>query len=179
MLSAEAGGYVSGMQQLDVLYAETPEIIVALQRGLTIAGLEGFAVTERRVIRRDREEFEARRLEALATFVDTTQIREAGSLRAALEAVPGLEIITTPGETDSTRFTVLGRGRSLGVNSCRAAVLLDGLPATAEELHSVPPDQFAAIEIYRSVSFAPSRYAALAESDCALLLFWTQYGLRP
>jgi len=179
MLAAEAGGYVTGIQQVDVLYADMPEVIVPLQRGLSIAGLEGFAVTERRVLRRDREEFEARRREGLATFVDTAQIREAGSLRAALESVPGLEIETAAGETDPARFAVLGRGRSLGVTSCRATILLDGLPATLEELHSVAVDQFAAVEIYRSASFAPVRYAEFAETDCAMLLFWTQFGLRP
>jgi len=179
MLSAEAGGYISGTLQVDVLYADTPEVVVPLQRGLSIAGLEGFAVTERRVIRRDREEFEARRLEGLATYVDTVQIREAGSLRAALEAVPGLEITTAPEQTDPAKFVVFGRGRNLGVNSCQAAILLDGFPATLDELHSVAVDQLAAVEIYRSASFAPARYAEFAESDCAMLLFWTQFGLRP
>jgi hypothetical protein len=179
MLNAEAGGYVTGMQQLDVLYTNTAEILVPLQRGLTIAGLEGFAVTERRVIRRDREEFEARRREGLATFVDTAQIREAGSLRAALEAVSGLEVETAPEAADSTQFVVFGRGRSLGVSRCQAILLLDGLPATLEELHAIAEDQFAAVEIYRSVAFAPARYAAFAESECAMLLFWTQFGLRP
>lgn len=179
MLSAEAGGFVSGTQQVDVLFADTPEVIVPLQHGLSIAGLEGFAVTERRVIRRDREEFELRRREGLATYVDTIQIREAGSLRAALEVVPGLEITTPSGETDPARFAVYGRGRSLGVNSCQATILLDGFPVTLEELHSVAVAQLAAVEIYRSASFAPARYAELAESDCAMLLFWTQFGLRP
>jgi len=179
MLSAEAGGYISGTQQVDVLYTDTPEVVVPMQRGLSIAGLEGFAVTERRVIRRDREEFEARRLEGLATYVDTVQIREAGSLRAALEAVPGLEITTAPEQTDPAKFAVFGRGRNLGVNSCQATIVLDGFPATLEELHSVAVDQLAAVEIYRSGSFAPSRYAEFAESDCAMLLFWTQFGLRP
>jgi hypothetical protein len=179
MLNAEAGGYVTAMQQIDVLYADTPELIVPLQRGLSIAGLEGFAVTERRVIRRDREEFEARRREGLATYVDTVQIREAGSLRAALEAVPGLEIETAAGETEPAKFAVFGRGRGLGVTSCRATILLDGLPATLAELHSVAVDQLAAVEIYRSTSFAPVRYAEFAEADCAMLLFWTQFGLRP
>jgi hypothetical protein len=179
MLSAEAGGFVSGTQQVDVLYADTPEVMVPLQRGLTIAGLEGFAVTERRVIRRDREEFELRRREGLATYVDTVQIREAGSLRAALEVVPGLEVTTAPDQTDSARFAVFGRGRNLGVTSCQANILLDGFPATLDELHSVAVDQFAAVEIYRSASFAPARFAELAESDCAMLLFWTQFGLRP
>lgn len=179
MLSAEAGGFVSATQQVDVLYTDTPEVIVPLQRGLTIAGLEGFAVTERRVIRRDREEFELRRREGLATYVDTVQIREAGSLRAALEAVPGLEIETPSGETDPAKFAILGRGRSLGVTSCQATLLLDGFPATLEELHSVAVDQLAAVEIYRSASFAPARFAELAESDCVMLLFWTQFGLRP
>lgn len=179
MLSAEAGGYVSGTQQVDVLFADTPEVVVPLASGLSIAGLEGFAVTERRVIRRDREEFELRRREGLATYVDTIQIREAGSLRAALEAVPGLEITTPSGETDEAKFAVYGRGRSLGVNSCQATMLLDGFPATLEELHSVAVNQLAAVEIYRSVAYAPDRYAAFAESECVLLLFWTQFGLRP
>ncbi len=179
MLSAEAGGYVSGMQQVDVLFASTPDVVVPLERGLSIAGLEGFAVTERRVLRRDREEFELRRREGLATFVDTVQIREAGSLRAALEMVPGLEITTPSGETDAAKFAVSGRGRSLGVTSCQATILLDGFPATLEELHSVAVDQLAAVEIYRSVAYAPDRYAAFAESECVMLLFWTQFGLRP
>lgn len=179
MLSAEAGGHVSGTQQVDVLYTDTPEVIVPLQRGLSIAGLEGFAVTERRVLRRDREEFELRRREGLAMYVDTVQIREAGSLRAALEVVPGLEITTPSGETDPAKFAVYGRGRSLGVTSCEATILLDGFPATLEELHSVAVDQLAAVEIYRSVAFAPARYAEFAEAECVMLLFWTQFGLRP
>jgi hypothetical protein len=179
MVSAEAGGFVTGTQQVDVLYADTPEVIVPLQRGLSIAGLEGFAVTERRVIRRDREEFELRRREGLALYVDTVQIREAGSLRAALEAVPGLEITTISGETDPARFAIAARGRSLGVNSCDATILVDGFPASLQELHSVAVDQLAAVEIYRSAAFAPPRFAERAESNCALLLFWTQFGLRP
>ncbi len=179
MLAAQAAGYVAMAQQVDVLFEGTPEVIVALDRGLAIAGLEGIAVTERRVIRRDREEFEARRAEGIATFVDTTAIREAGSLRAALAAVPGLELRTAPGETDEARFAIYGYGRNLGVTTCRATVLVDGLPATLAELHAISAEQFAAVEVYRSEAYAPARFGEFVQSDCALVIFWTQFGLRP
>ncbi len=179
MLGARAGGFVSAAQQLDVLFEGTPEVLVPMQRGLAIAGLEGIAVTERRVIRRDREEFEARRLDGLAQFVDTTAARDAGSWRAALEQVPGLVIEPVVGATDSSRYAIRGRGRSLAVTTCEATLLVDGLPVTLEELHAVPTAQWAAVEVYRNASFAPDRFVQFVEEDCALVIVWTQYGLRP
>jgi hypothetical protein len=179
MLAAQAARFVAVAQQVDVLDAGTPEVVVMLDRGLALAGLEGIAVTERRVIRREREEFEARRLEGIAVFVDTTAIREAGSLRAALAEVPGLVVQDAPGSDDPARFAIYGRGRTFSIGTCSVQLLVDGLPATLEELHSIAPAQFAVVEVYRNVSFAPERFARFAENDCALVAFWTQYGLRP
>jgi hypothetical protein len=179
MIAAIAEGFVGLAQQVDVLYDGTPEVVVQLERGLTIAGLEGLAVTERRVIRRDREEFEARRRDGIAQFVDSAQIREAGSLRAALAQVPGLVVADLPGSDDPTRYVIAGRPRSFSIGTCPAELLVDGLPATLEELHAISPSQFAAVEIYRNVSYAPARFQQFAQGDCALVMFWTQYGLRP
>jgi len=179
MLGAQADGYVAGARQVDVLDADTPEVVVTLDRGLAIAGLEGIAVTERRVIRREREDFEARLREGIGFFVDTVMIREAGSLRAALEQVPGLVVENMPGSDDAARFALYGRGRNFSIGTCSVQLLVDGLPATLEELHSIAVQQFAVVEVYRNVSFAPERFAQFAENDCALAAFWTQYGLRP
>jgi hypothetical protein len=179
MLAAQAAGFTSVVQPVDVLYENTADVRVALAPGLGIAGLEGLAVTERRVLRRDREEFESRRRDGLATFVDTAAVREAGSWRQALDGVAGLVINTAPGEDDPARFAVYARGRGLGVTTCTATVLVDGLPATLPEFHSVAPDQFFVAEIYRSATFAPDRFVQFADSDCALVIFWTHFGLRP
>jgi hypothetical protein len=179
MLAAQAPGFTAVVQQVDVLYEGTADVRVPLAPGLAIAGLEGLAVTERRVLRRDREEFESRRRDGIATFVDTAAVREAGSWRAALDGVAGLVITTAPGEEDPSRFAVYGRGRNLGVTTCAVTLLVDGLPATLTEFHSVAQDQFAAAEVYRSAAFAPDRFAQFVENDCALVIFWTHYGLRP
>lgn len=179
MIGAQADGFAAVAQQLNVLDAGTPEVIITLERTLSIAGLEGIAVTERRTIRREREEFEARRQDGIAFFVDTLMIREAGSLRAALEQVPGLVVQNIPGSDDATRFALYGRGRNLSIGTCSVQLLVDGLPATLEELHAISVAQFAAVEVYRNVSFAPERFGQFAENDCALVAFWTQYGLRP
>lgn len=179
MIAAQADGFSPVAQQVDVLDANTPEVIVALDRRFALAGLEGIAVTERRVIRREREEFEERRREGIAFFVDTLMIREAGSLRAALAQVPGLVVQNFPGSGDPARYAIYGRGRTFSIGTCSVQLLVDGLPATLEELHAISVSQFAAVEVYRNVSFAPDRFAQFAETDCALVAFWTQYGLRP
>jgi hypothetical protein len=179
MLAAQARGFPLMLQQVDVLFEDNPDVRVALARGLTIAGLEGVTVTERRVIRREREEFELRRQDGIATFVDTADVREFGSWRSALETVPGLEIRNAPGEEDPARFAVFGRGRNLGITLCTATLLVDGLPATLAEFHAIAPEQFLAAEIYRSEGYAPDRFGQFAEGDCALVIFWTFYGLRP
>ncbi|HMS03436.1 MAG TPA: hypothetical protein PKE51_10700, partial [Gemmatimonadaceae bacterium] len=129
--------------------------------------------------RREREDFEARLREGIGFFVDTVMIREAGSLRAALEQVPGLGVENMPGSDDAARFALYGRGRNFSIGTCSVQLLVDGLPATLEELHSIAVEQFAVVEVYRNVSFAPDRFAQFAENDCALAAFWTQYGLRP
>lgn len=179
MIGAQADGFAAVAQQLNVLDANTPEVIITLERALSIAGLEGIAVTERRTIRREREEFEMRRQDGIGFFVDTLMMREAGSLRAALEQVPGLVVQNIPGSDDATRFALYGRGRNLSIGTCSVQLLVDGLPATLDELHAISVTQFAAVEVYRNVSFAPERFGQFAENDCALVAFWTQYGLRP
>ncbi|MCU0617693.1 MAG: carboxypeptidase-like regulatory domain-containing protein [Gemmatimonadaceae bacterium] len=161
MIGAQADGFAAVAQQVNVLEANTPEVIITLERALSIAGLEGIAVTERRTIRRER------------------MMREAGSLRAALEQVPGLVVQNIPGSDDATRFALYGRGRNLSIGTCSVQLLVDGLPATLDELHAISVTQFAAVEVYRNVSFAPERFGQFAENDCALVAFWTQYGLRP
>lgn len=179
MGSVDANGYSPTMAQFDVLYEGNPTVVIALEPVLAIAGLEGVRVTERSTIRRARTEFEERRTLGIATFVDSSEVVAAGSLAAALAQVPGLLIQTAPGETDSTQYEIRGRGRSFALQSCAATVLLDEVPATRQLLYDVTPDEVAAVEVYRSVSFAPPIYAELAESDCAMVLVWTRFGLRP
>jgi hypothetical protein len=179
MGSVAADGYSPTMAQFDVLYEGNPTVVIALEPVLAIAGLTGVRVTERSTIRRMRTDFEERRKAAIATFVDSTDVRTAGSLPAALAEVPGLLIETATGQTDSTQYEIRGRGRSLALQSCAATVLVDEVPVTRERLYELPPEEIAAVEVYRSVSFAPPMFAEVAESDCAMVLVWTRFGLRP
>ncbi len=179
MLTAQAGGHVTQGMQVDVLYENTQRVTVTMSRPFTIAGLEGIAITERSVIRRVRREFEERREAGIARFVDSTEIRAAGSLRAALAEVPGLIIERAIGEADSTRFEIMGRGRNLGVQACRAVVFVDGIPAKITDIWDVKEAEIVAVEIYQSESFAPPIFAEFVEDDCAVVVVWTRFGLRP
>jgi hypothetical protein len=57
-------------------------------------------------------------------------------------------------------------------------VYLDGTLANNEEVNRIPLQNLAAVEFYTTVAFAPSRYQPLG-NNCAVVLFWTKYGLRP
>lgn len=174
-----AAGYGTVVAQLDVLYEGTASPIVTMEPAFSIAGLEGVRVTERSVLRRARSEFEERRVEGIAQFVDSTDIRAAGSLPAALAQVPGLLVERAPGAADSTQYEILGRGRNLAVQSCRADVFVDGVPAAFSDFYEVPLGEIAAVEVYRSNGFAPAMFAQFVTGDCALVVLWTRYGLRP
>ncbi len=179
MVTVLAPGYGVVIAQIDVLYEGTVSPIISVAPAFSIAGLEGIPVTERSVIRRSRTEFEERRQAGIAQYVDSSAVRVAGSLRAALAEVPGLIVETAPGSQDSAQYEILGRGRSLAVQSCRADVFVDGVPAKITDFYDVATDQIAAVEVYRSNAFAPSQYQKFVSGDCALVILWTRYGLRP
>lgn len=174
-----AAGYGTVIAQLDVLYEDTAMPIVTMEPAFSIAGFEGLRVTERTVIRRARREFEERLVEGIAQFVDSATVRAVGSLPAALAQVPGLLVERAPGATDDAQYEILGRGRNLAVQSCRADVFVDGVPAAFSDFYEVPLAEIAAVEVYRSNGFAPAMFTQFTSGDCALVVLWTRYGLRP
>ncbi len=179
MLTVQADGFRALASPVNVLYENTPTISISMEKVFTIAGLEGIQVTERTQIRRTRREFEERREAGIAHIVDSTDINLAGSLQAALSQIPGLLVATAIGQTDSSRFDIRARGRNLGVQTCQATLFVDGILVKITDVWAVRPSDIAAIEVYRSEAFAPAMFAEFAESDCALVAFWTRFGLRP
>jgi hypothetical protein len=179
MITVAATGYPAMASQVDVLYENTPSVTVQMQRGFTIAGLEGLNVTERTTIRRSRRDFEERRSDGRAWFVDSSEITAAGSLRTALTTVPGLMIETAIGETDEKLFDIFSYGRNLGVRACQAALFIDAVPAKITDIRALALAEIAAIEIYRNEAYAPEIFSAFAKGDCAVVGFWTRFGLRP
>lgn len=179
MLTVQAPGFTALASPVHVLYENTPSTSITMQKAFVIAGLEGIQVTERTTIRRSRREFEERREAGIAQFIDSTDIQLAGSLQAALAGIPGLIVEKALGETDSSRFDIQSRGRNLGVQTCQAALFIDGVPAKIFDVWAVRPSEVAAIEVYRSEAFAPALFAQYVETDCAVVGFWTRFGLRP
>ena len=179
MLTVQAEGFSALASPVHVLYENTPSATIPMEKTFAIAGLEGVPIFERTTIRLIRREFEERREAGIAHFVDSSDITVAGSLRAALAQVPALLIEQALGETDSTHFAIQANGRTLGVQTCQAAVFIDGIPARITDVWQVSPTALVAVEVYRSKAFAPPIFAEYVESDCAVVGFWTRFGLRP
>ncbi len=179
MLTVQAAGFSALASPVHVLYEDTPSTSITMQKAFVLAGLEGIQVTERTRIRRSRREFEERREAGIAHFIDSSDITVAGSLQAALAQVPGLIVEKALGETDSTRFDIQSRGRNFGVQTCEASIFIDGVPAKMFDVWGVRPSEVAAIEVYRSEAYAPALFAEYVETKCAVVGFWTRFGLRP
>jgi hypothetical protein len=88
-------------------------------------------------------------------------------------------IETAIGETDEKLFDIFSYGRNLGVRACQAALFIDAVPAKITDIRALALAEIAAIEIYRNEAYAPEIFSAFAKGDCAVVGFWTRFGLRP
>ncbi|HMS02889.1 MAG TPA: carboxypeptidase regulatory-like domain-containing protein [Gemmatimonadaceae bacterium] len=168
MLWVRAIGYQPVGQLVEVRSGETPPLDIPFDR---IVELEGVTVTEKRTVRLERQEFDLRKRAGFGRVIEAATLASFPNVRAAIQTTPGV-IVQSDARRPTSDFVILGR------NGCRAYVYLDGTITNNEEVNRIPQQNIAAIEFYTNVAFAPSRYQPLGD-NCAVVLFWTKYGLRP
>lgn len=169
MLSVRAIGYSPVAQWIEVFDGQNTPQTVQVSKPFT---LEGVTITAKISVRRDRQEFEMRKMSGWGRIIDSTQIRRVPHLRAALSMIPGINV-RGPQYGRSGDFEVFGR------QGCRAATFVDGVLDQMELASFIPKDDIAAIEVYTSSAMAPSRFIMVRQDNCPVVLFWTKYGLRP
>lgn len=168
MLWVRAIGYQPVGQLVEVRSGETSPLEIPFDR---IVQIEGVTVTEKVTVRLDRSEFELRKRAGFGRAVDSAALARFPNLRAAMQQTPGI-IVTQRRGRASTEFDIFGRV------GCRAFIYLDGTVANIDDVNVIPLENLAAVEVFTNVAFAPARYQPLGD-NCAVVLFWTKYGLRP
>ncbi len=168
MLYVRAVGYQPVGQLVEVMTGDAPPLEIPFDK---LVQLEGVTVTARTSLRLDRQEFELRKRAGFGRVVDSAMLASYPNVRAAIQQTPGV-IVQSDARRPTSDFVILGR------NGCRAYVYLDGTITNNEEVNRIPLQNIAAVEFYTTVAFAPSRYQPLGD-NCAVVLFWTKYGLRP
>jgi hypothetical protein len=170
MMVARKVGHVPVYRPLDVTSASAGDLVLRLERGVT---LEGVKVRARANVSRDRREFDERRLAGQAQLLDSTQLRNFTSLQTALRSYPSLNVVTA---NNGTEFALRGR-MNRPMRRCRVYVWMDGILADEEALRQLPLKEIAATELFTSDAFAPARFRTFGDS-CAVLLVWTRNFLR-
>jgi hypothetical protein len=169
MLWVRSIGYSPVTQVVQVLETDNPPLNIGMDPTVE---LESVRVTERFVVRRDREEFDFRKRAGFGRYVDSADIARAPILRTLLAGTMR-GVTVTPRRGPTSEFNILGRGR------CEATVFWDGVLSTMDDVNRIPKDDLVAIEYYTTTALAPVRYIMVARDDCAVVLFWTKRGLRP
>ena len=168
MLYVRAVGYQPVGQFVEVMAGESPPLEIPFDR---LVQLEGVTVTAKTSLRLERQEFELRRRAGFSRVVDSLMLARFPNVRAAIQMTPGV-IVQPNGGRATTEFEIFGR------RGCRAYVFLDGTLADNDLVNRIPQENIAAIEFFPQLAFAPARYQPLGD-ECAVVLFWTKYGLRP
>ncbi len=183
MLQLRGIGYTPIGQVVEVREGATPSVTIHVARAIE---LEGVTVIERATVRRERAEFEMRRRAGWGRFVDSMDLARAVHVRAALDRIPGVRVLSptvkpperlpmgTGGIDDrgsATEWRIFGR-------ACQAYVYVDGILDSDNLANRIPKEQLAAIEVYRSSGLAPARFISVKD-DCPVVLVWTKFGLRP
>jgi hypothetical protein len=83
--------------------------------------------------------------------------------------LPNVRVVATIG----SEFAIRGR------NGCPAHIYMDGTLTNIDEVNRIPLESIAAVEAYSSVAFAPARFIRVMAGNCAVVIFWTKWGLRP
>jgi hypothetical protein len=168
MLYVRAIGYQPIGQLVEVRADANEPLEIPFDR---IVQIEGVTVTEKANVRLDRAEFELRKRAGFGRVIDSTALARFPNLRAAMQQTPGIIVTQRQGRA-STEFDIFGRV------GCRAFVYLDGTVTNLDEVNAIPLENLAAVEVFTNVAFAPARYQPLGD-NCAVILFWTRFGLRP
>lgn len=166
MLNDRAIGYTPVAQAIDVTRDGMPPITIPLS---TTIELEAVTVTERTALRLNRSEFDQRRRAGFAQFVDSTAFARVPFIRMGIQMLPNVRVVATIG----SEFAIRGR------NGCPAHIYLDGTLSNGQEVNRLPLESIAAVEAYSSVAFAPARFIRVMADNCAVVIFWTKWGLRP
>ncbi len=156
-------------QSVDVLETPGESLTIPLTRTIE---LEGVTVTERVNVRGDRRDFEWRKRAGWGRFVDSLEIMRAPNVRAALAMVPSIRVRGLKNRA-TTEFEIRGR------LNCPAHIFMDHTKSSLEEVNAIPPANLASVEVYSSVAFAPAEFIQITQDNCAVVIFWTKYGLRP
>lgn len=168
MLYVRAVGHQPVGQFVEVMAGESPPLEIPFDK---LVQLEGVTVTARTSLRLERQEFELRRKAGFARVVDSLVLARFPNVRAAIQTTPGV-IVRSNGGRATSEFEIFGR------RGCRAYLFLDGTLADNDLVNRIPQENIAAIEFFSHLAFAPARYQPLGD-ECAVVLFWTKYGLRP
>jgi len=168
MLYVRAVGYQPVGQLVEVMAGDNEPLTIPFER---VVQIEGVTITERVEASRERSEFEIRKRAGFGRTLDSTAIMQAPNLRAAMQMTQGINV--EQGRRGTSEFVIRGR------RGCPAYVYLDGTLATIDDVNVIPPRNLAAIETYASTALAPVRYIPIGGDDCAVVLFWTKWGLRP
>jgi len=168
MLYVRAIGYHPVGQLVEVLAGDNPPLTIPFAK---VVQIEGVTITERVEASRERSEFEIRKRAGFGRTLDSTAIMRAPNLRAAMQMTQGINV--AQGRRGTSEFVILGR------RGCTAYVYLDGTRATMEDVNVIPPTNLAAMEFFASTALAPARFIPVGGDDCAVVLFWTKWGLRP
>jgi hypothetical protein len=132
------------------------------------------------------EAFEERRRLGIGKFIDSTELRRAGTRRLTdvLRGIQGIRIISyieMPDRPDLFELRAVGRVEKLFGEPCWMSVLVDGSPIYRAGMGR-PPDfrrefqdvsHFQSAEVYRSASEVPMEFGGSAE-QCGLLMLWTR-----
>jgi len=122
-------------------------------------------------------EFERRRAGAFGRFLDREEIEARSAMHTTdlLRTMPGLSFVNRRGGPGAQLYMRRPGGM------CVPAIWIDGLQvplaSTGLTIDDVlPPGVIEGIEIYNSVSAAPTQFRT---GDCGVVLFWTRRGARP
>lgn len=113
-------------------------------------------------------EFERRRASGQGVFITPEELERERPVTLAdvLRGVPG---VTTACERRTGCYIRMLRA------GCRAAIFVDGFPAT----YATPPNTLAsdmmAVEVYRSLSETPNEFLRL-DNNCGVVAIWTRTG---
>ena len=137
--------------------------------------LSEIAVTAHRTERRLHQAgFYEREKEGFGHFVTEAQIRarNARYVTDVLRTVPGLRFAPIRGRSGYDVYVSRAQGRATK-GACSPKVFLDGTVTTPDFDTYLPPEEIAAIEIYRGPAETPAQFGG-AESDCGVIVIWTK-----
>jgi len=114
------------------------------------------------------QEIQDRRNSGGGFYRGEDEIKERPDIVTALQGFPNVRT-----ERTVRGLAVIMPARNARESGCVAAVYLDGLRSTYDELLMYKPEDLRAIEIFPRAPDAPLKYQA--RNGCGVVLVWTKY----